>query len=135
MSEKDLPELPSPWIVTESTDSLSFGGTLANYNVAQSVKVLDDLSTSVQVFGMSAPHLDSKVGTIPTRILPDSLRFLTCLSWCHRPDSLRRCPQQQTSLLKHTFCMQPIPSPILAPCAQLALCQKIACSVKGSCMC
>ena len=50
---KALPKLPSPWIVTESTDSLLFVGTLANYNVAKSVKVkvLYDLSTSVQVFG------------------------------------------------------------------------------------
>ena len=77
---KDLPKLPSPWIVIESTDSLLSVGTRANYKIAKSVKVLDDLSTSVQVFGMSATHLDNKVGTIPLK------SYLTQL------DALHACP-------------------------------------------
>ena len=126
---KDLPKLPSPWIVIESTDSLLSVGTRANYNIAKSVKVLDDLSTSVQVFEMSAPHLDNKVGTIPLK------SYLTQL------DALHACPsvtdpelQQfakmpttanksaQTCFLHATYSFPPL----LALCAQLALGQKIA---------
>ena len=53
--------------------------------------------------------------------------MLVLVSQTRNSSSLQRCPQQQTNLLRHTFCMQPIPSPpLLALCAQLALGQKIA---------